>query len=472
MKIKLLNEKVILILLIISIVVLKWNNIIFAVNNLANNNSLITDVEEIESNTIKNQTLKSESKEQGKSTITGTKTIEDGKYSIKSAIDESYVLDICDVSKENGANVQIWSNAGGENQKFNVKYLGNGEYSIIAAHSCKCLDVKDNLKKNGTNVIQNKSTNQDNQKWIIKEAGNGYYKIISKTNGLCIDVQEAQAKNGTNIQVWADSGRNNQMFKFERSNLKVETGTYGTSGLKLQGNSNGTDLKYYKIGSGPNVFFATFAIHGWEDDFDYDGKELTKIAETFKDKLVSIHDINIANKWTIYIFPSVNPDGEYYGWSHNGPGRTTLYSDAPEHKGIDMNRTWSTDWVNYTSDRNYTGTEPFQAFEARSLRDFLLSHKSTNGQTVLVDLHGWLNETMGDDGISSYYRSTLGMSKHISSYGRGYLINWARANLGSNGRTARTALIELPEAYSSADVENWGLADKYINATINMLRNI
>ena len=66
-----------------------------------------TNTEEIESNTIKNQTLKSESKEQGKSTITGTKTIEDGKYSIKSAIDESYVLDICDVSKENGKNYKL-----------------------------------------------------------------------------------------------------------------------------------------------------------------------------------------------------------------------------------------------------------------------------------------------------------------------------------------------------------------------------
>ena len=258
----------------------------------------------------------------------------------------------------------------------------------------------------------------------------------------------------------------------EQRKIAFNSGTYGKSGLKIQGNKNGTDLKYYKIGSGPSVFFATFAIHGWEDDFDYDGQELTKIAEQFKNKLISMNDIDLANKWTIYIFPSLNPDGEYYGWTHNGPGRTSLYSNAPEHKGIDMNRTWSTDWVKYTTDRNYTGTEPFQAYEARYLREFLLSNKSKIGQTVLVDLHGWLNETMGDDEIGAYYRSKIGMSKHISSYGRGYLINWARANLGSNGRTARTALIELPEAYSSADVSNWGLADKYINATINMLRGI
>lgn len=258
----------------------------------------------------------------------------------------------------------------------------------------------------------------------------------------------------------------------EKRKIETITGTYGYSGLKIQGNNLGTDLKYYKIGSGPNVFFATFAIHGWEDDFDYDGQELTKIANNFRDRLISMNDIDLANKWTIYIFPSVNPDGEYYGWTHNGPGRTTLYSAAPEHQGIDMNRTWSTDWVKYKTVRNYTGTEPFQAYEARYLRDFLLAHKSIIGQTILVDLHGWLYETMGDNEIGSYYRAQLGMNKHISSYGRGYLINWARANLGSNGRPARSALIELPEAYSSHDVEYWGLSDKYIDASIKMLREI
>ena len=35
---------------------------------------------------------------------------------------------------------------------------------------------------------------------------------------------------------------------------------------------------------------------------------------------------------------------------------------------------------------------PFQAYEAQYLRDFLQSHKSQNGQTILVDLHGLRRE--------------------------------------------------------------------------------
>lgn len=260
-------------------------------------------------------------------------------------------------------------------------------------------------------------------------------------------------------------------------------GTYGSSGLKIKGDSRGSSLKYYKIGNGPNVFFATFAIHGWEDNFAFDGKELTKIAESFKNRLYEMQDFDFTDKWTIYIFPSLNPDGEYHGWSHNEEGRTTYYSAAPAqnnvpaHKGVDMNRTWSTGWIKYSYSnsngyRNYNGTEPFQAYEARALRDFILDHRSTNGQTILVDLHGWLNETMGDNDIGWFYRNELGLPKHISAYGMGYLINWARANLGSNGKTARSCLVELPEAYSAKQVSDWGLANKYTDATIKMLKNI
>ena len=192
---------------------------------------------------------------------------------------------------------------------------------------------------------------------------------------------------------------------------------------------------------------------------------LTRIAEDFQNKLIEMQDNDLASKWTIYIFPSVNPDGEYHGWTNNGPGRTSIFSAAPNNKGIDINRCWSAGYTSQTKkDRNYNGTEPFQSYESRALRDFLLNKKSQNGQTVLVDLHGWLNETIGDEEIGRFYRSRYGMSKHIYTYGQGYLVNWARTNLGSNGRTARASLVELPEFDQDSS--------KYINATIDMLRSI
>lgn len=262
----------------------------------------------------------------------------------------------------------------------------------------------------------------------------------------------------------------------------ITSGTYGVSGLKTKGDSRGSDLRYYKLGWGSNVFFATFAVHGFEDNYNHDGLELTQIAEDFVNKLNNVGDTSILSKWTIYILPQANPDGARYGYSNNGPGRHTVYgSNASDgHKGIDLNRCWQTSST-YTkfSGRNYNGQYACSSSEASSLRNFLTSHKSVGGQTVLIDVHGWLTETIGDNQIGSYYRTQFGMSKHISTYGNQYLINWARTSLGSSGKVARTALIELPEygtngkkILSHSDVVNSGYSTKFYNATINLLKGL
>ena len=258
-----------------------------------------------------------------------------------------------------------------------------------------------------------------------------------------------------------------------KDKIVIKTGTYGISELKAKGDSRGADLTYYQYGSGPNVFFATYCVHGFEDAWGRDGTELTLIANAFWNRLTSTKDENLANKWTIYILPEVNPDGRREGWTNNGPGRTTLFSQAPGNKGIDINRNWSTEFRVLTSDRNYTGTAPFQAYEAIYLRDFLLSHKSQNGQTVLVDLHGWTQQLIGDLDIRNFYRTQFPENIDTPTYGQGYLINWARTNLGSNGRVAKSALIELPTYINStqAIISN-NITERYISATLSMLNGI
>lgn len=256
----------------------------------------------------------------------------------------------------------------------------------------------------------------------------------------------------------------------ERDFANLEEGIYGKSGLAVKGDPRGTDLKYYKLGNGENVLFTTFAVHGFEDSYARDSKVLTYTAEEFKNYLIEYNDYRLFKNWTIYIFPTINPDGQNYGWTSHGKGRTTLYSAAPNHQGIDINRNFYTEEYEYcTNSRNYNGTEPFQAYEAIYLRDFLLSKKSQNGQTILIDLHGWLNQTIGDDGLGEFYRNEFEISEHIGTYGKGYLVNWAKSTLGNSNNKARSALIELPKVQSHAEFINNNYAEKYIKATINML---
>ena len=261
----------------------------------------------------------------------------------------------------------------------------------------------------------------------------------------------------------------------------VSKGTYGYSGLYYSSNKKkGSKLEYYKIGNGPNVLFAVFELHGYEDLWVKDGQELVYIAENFIKKLGQSNNKYIANNWTVYVFPKANPDGLNHGYTNNGPGRTTVYSTIK--KGIDLNRCWSSSFKASYSARNYTGSSAFAAYEARFLRDFMIKNKSKKGQTIVIDLHGWTTQLIGDKGIClDYYGPQFygsyknSLSKYTSTYGKGYMVNWARNNLSNNnGTRARSALIELPSAgiKNHQSVANAKYAQKYYNATVNMLKNI
>ncbi len=397
--------------------------------------------------------------------------IDSDSYNIETKLNKNKVLDVSTGSTADGTNIQIWKFDGVNQQIFEIKNIDYEYCKIIAKHSNKALTVEKR------NVIQKEYTESDEQKWKFEIAENGYYRLKSKASGLYLDVTDAKTNNGTNIQVHEKNTSNAQKFRVRKS-ITYEKGVYGESGLLKAGDSRGSKLEYYRYGDGPNVFFAIFTVHGFEDNWNHDGEALVKIANDFYNDLKRNHadDYELSKKWTIYILPEINPDGRRYGTTNNGPGRTTLYSEAPQNKGIDMNRSWKSSGFNANAkSRNYAGTAPYQAYEAKALREFLINHKSQNGQTVLVDLHGWLQQLIGNSEIAGYYGIQFPNSntKSLERYGDGYLIGWARTALASNGRTAKTALIELPRAvYSNADVERQNIAQRYINATISMLQGV
>ena len=287
---------------------------------------------------------------------------------------------------------------------------------------------------------------------------------------------EGQSKRLEAIQIRIISKENDSDSQ-EEPKFERQEGTYGKTGLNVA-DKGGSELKYLKYGTGKNVFFATFAIHGYEDKWDKDGYELIEIANNFYNKLLEDKDYDLAEKWTIYIFPGVNQDGLQEGSTNNGPGRTTLYSQAPQNKGIDLNRCWQigSTYEKFTSDRNYNGDTGFQAYEAQALRDFMLKNKSKDGQTILVDLHGWTQQLIGDENICSYYEQQFpeNNKRSVGRYGSGYMISWGRTYLGSQGRPAKTALIELPRdgVKNHQSVIDKDFSNRYINATMEMLKKI
>lgn len=226
------------------------------------------------------------------------------------------------------------------------------------------------------------------------------------------------------------------------------SGTYGTSGL-------GQALKYYKIGNGSNVAFAVFAQHGWEDAWAYDGIELVNIADRV---MKSLSSSGINSNWTLYIIPYANPDGITNGYTNNGPGRCTVTTK------IDMNRSWPSKFSpNYTS-RNYTGDSALGSPEGVALKNFI-SNNIGNNEKIILDIHGWLNQTYGDYSIAQYFDNQFGYG-HSTSWGSGYLETWG------NSIGAKACLIELPMPSSQADIISRDFSGKLTNGIKNMLNNV
>ena len=205
--------------------------------------------------------------------------------------------DISNNSYSSIKEVKIYAERDGTKHQFYVKKIGTDKYYY---------DFIINHLKNFENYNIYIEVEENNGK--IYKRGLDFSKIGRKV--LTVKGFERRV----NLQ-----GANLYIEKVREDEVNFEQGIYGQSGLKVKGDSREQDLKYYKFGNGKNVFYATFAVHGFEDLWNNDGKELTYIAERFKDYLIRIGKSDIFKDWTLYVFPQANPDGANHGWTNDGP---------------------------------------------------------------------------------------------------------------------------------------------------------
>lgn len=144
--------------------------------------------------------------------VSAAKAITDGTYKIESALDNNAVIDIAGGRNGNMENVQLWKWDDVDQQRFRVKYEGNGYYSIVAVHSNKSLDGED--RGAYSNVYQYEQNNTDMQRWVLEPAGGNYYYIKNKRTGLYLDACDGKSDNGTNVWFYEGNGTDAQKWKF------------------------------------------------------------------------------------------------------------------------------------------------------------------------------------------------------------------------------------------------------------------
>jgi len=161
----------------------------------------------------------------------------DGLYTVTSALNGSYVLDIAGAKRANGTNLQLWNANGTNAQKFRLTYLGNTYYQAACVKTEKVLDAAGAGTSAGTNVQQYEWNGTDAQQWQIRAKGDGTYTIMAKGSGLYMDVDGGIASEGRNVQLWSGNGTKAQAFSFAETSKNSET-PYDTHGkLRVKGAS-------------------------------------------------------------------------------------------------------------------------------------------------------------------------------------------------------------------------------------------
>lgn len=188
-------------------------------------------------------------------------------------------------------------------------------------------------------------------------------------------------------------------------NKNVEKIKYGKS-------AQGRNLEAFVITNASNTskkktLFLDFAIHGFEDEYYRDGQVLTKEANALIEYF-SNHLTELKN-YKLVIVPCANPDGTIAGKNNMRNGTSAFGRCTSKH--IDMNRDWGS----------------FKAVETKYLKNFIVKTKPD----FYLNMHGWLNETIGDSNLNRIINSKLGLSKMSNSYPTksGFAIEWVHKNL-------------------------------------------
>ncbi|SHG47309.1 RICIN domain-containing protein [Massilia sp. CF038] len=145
-------------------------------------------------------------------TVPPVGSVANGRYTIVSA-HSGKCVDVAAASTADGANIQQYQCNGTGAQAFDVTNMGNDVYRILNANSGKAVDVASSAGNDGANIQQWTSNNTGAQRFVIKASGNGF-SLRNQSSGKCMDVADWSTADGGNIHQWTCAGTQNQVFRF------------------------------------------------------------------------------------------------------------------------------------------------------------------------------------------------------------------------------------------------------------------
>lgn len=180
--------------------------------------------------------------------------VPDQWLSINTCTNIDRCVEVAAVSKDNGANVQLWDNNGVNGQIWKFVEESEGVYRIKNAYSNKYLSPDSSHKnEEGCNVLQLSSNGRDDQLWRA-EVYNNKLMLINVHSNYVLDCNGGYADNGTNVQVWSRNNGKGQLFELRPETIKTKgtrSITVGNVSVTEHAYDNGD--RYYEVPEGMYV---------------------------------------------------------------------------------------------------------------------------------------------------------------------------------------------------------------------------
>ena len=248
----------------------------------------------------------------------------------------------------------------------------------------------------------------NNQIAKITNASNGYFIKALKTGTVKItlktDYDNLYATQ--TLKIVDDAlklNRNSTQLAWDYANInKIKYG-YSVQGRPLEAYV----IQNIKTENYNKTLFMDFTVHGFEDEYYRDGQVLTEEANKLINYFV-FHSDRLQN-YRLVIIPCANPDGAIAGKNNYRASANAFGRCTANH--IDINRDFYS----------------FNAVESRALRDCIKQMKPN----VYLNMHGWLNETLGTASLNSLINRIQGfpVQKNVYAANEGYIIGWVHNNL-------------------------------------------
>ena len=151
--------------------------------------------------------------------------LEDGTYTVSTALKDGMVLDVADGSAKDGANARLWSSNGTKAQRWTVSHDSKGYVTLRNVNSGKALDAKDGKAANGSNVQQYAPNSYRSQKWVAVRSGSVYKLVSALSPSMALDVKDGKAANGSNVQIYTANGYRSQQWTFGTVGQSLKSAT-------------------------------------------------------------------------------------------------------------------------------------------------------------------------------------------------------------------------------------------------------